>query len=101
MLAREAVKRREGDNLQFTVHSLRDVELAEHVLVEGVIDVTADPSQRLNAAFKFVGKLLKDHHAGTIVLSFEEDLVRTAPLGCIVAPADAAPGTREAFWVQP
>ena len=100
MSAREAVKRREGNNLQFGIH-LSDVKLPEHVLVEGVIDVTADPSQRLNAAFKFFGKLSKDHHAGTIVLSFKENLVRTAALGCIVARADAAPGTREAFRVQP
>ena len=89
------------DNLQFDVHSLGDVKLPEHVLVEGVIDITADPSQRLNAAFKFFRKLSKDHHAGTIVLSFEENLVRTAALGCIVARTDAAPGTREAFRVQP
>ena len=101
MSAAKAVKSRQDDNVPFAVHSLSDVKLPEHVLVERVIDITADPSQGLNAAFKFFGKLSEDHHAGTIVLSFEENLVRTAPLGCIVAPADAAPGTREAFWVQP
>ena len=36
-------KRREGNNLQFGIH-LSDVKLPEHVLVEGVIDITADPS---------------------------------------------------------
>ena len=100
MSAREAVKRKEGDNLQFGLH-LSDVKLPEHVLVEGVIDITADPSQGLNAAFKFFGKLSEDHHAGTIILPFEENLVRTAPLGCIVARADAAPATRKAFRIQP
>ena len=63
------------DNLQFDVHSLGDVKLPEHVLVERVIDITADPSQRSNAAFKFFGELSEDHPAGTIILQFEENLV--------------------------
>ena len=63
------------DNLQFDVHSLGDVKLPEHVLVERVIDVTADPSQRSNAALKFFGELSEDHPAGAIILQFEENLV--------------------------
>lgn len=43
-VTRETVKRTEGDNFQFAVRSLSDVKLPEHVLVEGVIDITADPS---------------------------------------------------------
>src|SRR4026209_1095358 len=90
MSAAKAVKSRQEDNVPFAVHSLSDVKLPEHVLVERVIDITADPSPGLKPAFKFFGKLPEDYHAGTIVLPVEEYLLRTAPLGRIVTSADAA-----------
>jgi hypothetical protein len=58
-----------------SIHFLGDVKLPEHVLVERVIDITADPSQRSNAALKFFGELSEDHPAGAIILQFEENLV--------------------------
>ena len=59
--------------------TLDDVELPEHVLIEGVVDVKLDPVQTGDALREMLGKVSKQAH-GIRLFHFGHDRVRSPTL---------------------